>query len=239
MIRVLLVEDDPMVAELNRLYVGRVDGFTVAATARNGQEALDCLREQAVDLILLDVFMAGPTGIDLLAEIRALDLDVDVILVTAARDTRTIGRALKLGAVDYLIKPFEFERLQQALETYRETHKVMRAAGDLSQSELDRSLHRPGDGQRAAAPLPKGLDRATLETVLKAVLQRPEADAWFTSEEIAQVVGLSRVSVRKYVEFLCGLKALRREPGYGTVGRPVHRFHVQKAYLDAVQQYLA
>jgi CitB family two-component system response regulator MalR len=237
-IRVLLVEDDPMVAELNRLYVSRVEGFQVAATARDGQEALELLREQAVDLILLDVFMPGPTGLDLLSEIRALDLDVDVILVTAARDTRSIGRALKLGAVDYLIKPFEFERLQQALEKYRETHRLMRVEGSLSQSELDQSLGRPRAGAPAADPLPKGLDRATLATVARAITGHAEADRWFTSEEVAQEVGLSRVSVRKYVEFLCGLKVLRMEPGYGTVGRPVHRFQLQRGYLGELRRYL-
>jgi CitB family two-component system response regulator MalR len=237
LIRVLLVEDDPMVAELNRTYVGRVEGFETAATARNGREALEVLRQQPVDLVLLDVFMAGPTGLDLLSEIRALDLDVDVILVTAARDTRTIGRALKLGALDYLIKPFEFDRLQQALEKYRETHRLMRTSGTLSQAELDRSLGRPGDGAHPGSPLPKGLDRATLETVLKAIQERDETDPWFTSEEIAQVVGLSRVSVRKYLEFLGGLKALRMEPGYGTGGRPVHRFRFQRAFLGEVQRF--
>jgi two-component system, CitB family, response regulator MalR len=236
---VLLVEDDPMVAELNRLYVGRVEGFQVAATARNGQEALEVLREQAVDLILLDVFMAGPTGLELLSEIRALDLDVDVILVTAARDTRSISRALKLGAVDYLIKPFEFERLQQALEKYRETHRLMRAEASLSQSDLDRSLGRPRAGTPAASPLPKGLDRTTLATVAKAITDRVDPERWFTSEEVAQEVGLSRVSVRKYVEFLCGLKVLRMEPGYGTVGRPAHRFRLQKAFLGELRHYLA
>jgi CitB family two-component system response regulator MalR len=237
-IRVLLVEDDPMVAELNRIYVGRVEGFEVAATAGNGQEALELLRRRPVDLVLLDVFMVGPTGLELLAQIRALDLDVDVILVTAARDTRTIGRALKLGAVDYLIKPFEFERLQQALETYREAHRLMQAEGALSQSDLDRSLGRPRSGPAPADPLPKGLDRATLATVARAITDREAADRWFTSEEVAQAIGLSRVSVRKYVEFLCGLKVLRMEPGYGTVGRPVHRFRLQPAHLGELQRYL-
>ncbi len=238
MIRVLLVEDDPMVAELNRLYVSRVDGFQVAATARNGQEALDILRRQPVDLILLDIFMAGPTGLDLLSEIRAMALDVDVIFVTAARDTKTIGKALKLGAVDYLIKPFEFDRLQLALEKYRETHRLMRGSDSVSQVELDRSLGRPNVDTRPGSPLPKGLDRVTLEMVLKAITEREAEDPWFTSEELAQAIGLSRVSVRKYVEFLCGLKVLRMEPGYGPVGRPVHRFKLQKTNLAEAQRFL-
>ncbi len=238
MIRVVLVEDDPMVAELNRIYVERVADFKVVASTRSAAEGLVALQAQPVDLLLLDIFMAGQTGMDLMAEIRRLNLEVDVIFVTAARDTRTIDRALKLGAVDYLIKPFEFERLQQALEGYRETHRLMGTEQSLSQRELDAALSRrpreaPGDIE-----LPKGLDRATLGRVGQAIRALPGDTPWFTSEELAGQVGISRVSVRKYLEYLCGLKVLRMEPGYGGMGRPVHRFRLQKLMLDDLLRFL-
>jgi len=238
MIRVLLVEDDPMVAELNRMYLSRVEGFDTVASLRTAPEALDLLRERPVDLLLLDIFMPGQSGIELMGEIRKLGLDVDVIFVTAARDTATIDRALKLGAVDYLIKPFEFERLKQALELYRESRHMIRRGEALDQAELDKRLARRPAGARKGEALPKGLDRNTLEKVLKAITDWPEASPWFTSEEIGHQVGISRVSVRKYFEFLGSLKVLRMEPGYGTGGRPVHRFQFQKAYLREAQRYL-
>jgi CitB family two-component system response regulator MalR len=238
MIRVLLVEDDPMVAELNRIYLSRVPGFEIVASVRSAPEALEVLRAGPVTLLLLDIFMPGQSGIELMAEIRRQSLDVDVIFVTAARDTATIGRALKLGAVDYLIKPFEFERLKQALEHYRETHHMIRDEHALDQAELDKHLARRPAGERKAEGLPKGLDRNTLDKVMKAITAWPEATPWFTSEEIGQQIGISRVSVRKYFEFLCTLRVLRMEPGYGTGGRPVHRFQLQKAYLREVQRYL-
>lgn len=238
MIRVLLVEDDPMVAELNRMYLGRVEGFDTVASLRTAPEALELLRERPVDLLLLDIFMPGQSGIELMGEIRKLGLDVDVIFVTAARDTATIDRALKLGAVDYLIKPFEFERLKQALEHYRESRHMIRRGEALDQAELDRRLsRRPAGGSKGEA-LPKGLDRSTLEKVLKAITDWSEASPWFTSEEIGHAVGISRVSVRKYFEFLGSLKVLRMEPGYGTGGRPVHRFQLQKTYLREAQRFL-
>ncbi|WP_306590629.1 response regulator [Geothrix sp. 21YS21S-4] len=238
MIRVLLVEDDPMVAELNRIYLTRVKGFEAVALVRSAPEALELLRSRPVDLLLLDIFMPGQSGIELMEEIRRAGVDVDVIFVTAARDTATIDRALKLGAVDYLIKPFEFERLKQALERYRETRHRIREGQALDQTELDKHLgRRPAEPARAAG-LPKGLDRNTLDRVLRAILAWPEASPWFTSEEIGQQVGLSRVSVRKYFEFLAALHVLRMEPGYGTGGRPVHRFTLQKAHLREVQRLL-
>jgi CitB family two-component system response regulator MalR len=238
MIHVLLVEDDPMVAELNRLYVNRVEDFEVAASVRSAPEAQRVLRSRTVDLILLDIFMAGQSGLELMAEIRAQALDVDVIFVTAARDTQTINRTLQLGAVDYLIKPFEFERLKQALENYRETRMRMRKDNPVSQTELDNCLGRRPGGSRAEQPLPKGLDRVTLERVCSAVFAWPKQAPWFTAEEIAGQVGLSRVSVRKYCEFLCGIKVLKMEHGYGSVGRPVHRFAVQKAHLKEAWRFL-
>lgn len=238
MIRVLLVEDDPMVAELNRMYLSRVVGFELVASVRGASEALALLQSRPVDLLLLDIFMPGQSGIELMAEIRRQALEVDVIFVTAARDTATLDRALKLGAMDYLIKPFEFERLKQALEHYRETRHMIRRGEALDQAELDRRLaRRPTEGRKAEG-LPKGLDRNTLDKVLQAITAWPEATPWFTSEAIGQQVGLSRVSVRKYCEFLCELKVLRMEPGYGTGGRPVHRFLLQKGYLREVQRYL-
>jgi CitB family two-component system response regulator MalR len=235
---VLLVEDDPMVAELNRHYVNRVEGFEIVASVSGAVDAQTVLAERKVDLILLDIFMAGQSGVDLLADIRARALDVDVIFVTAARDTRTIGRALKLGAVDYLIKPFEFERLKQALETYRETHRRMSEALPVSQTELDMFLGRGGKGAREGQTLPKGLDRITLQRVCRAIFDWPAETPWFTCEEISGPVGISRVSVRKYCEFLCGLKVLKMEHGYGSVGRPIHRFTLQKAYQEEAWRFL-
>ncbi|WP_026852670.1 response regulator [Geothrix fermentans] len=238
MIRVLLVEDDPMVAELNRMYLSRVPGFETVASARSATEALELLRSHTVDLLLLDIFMPGANGIELMGTIRRLAVDVDVIFVTAARDAATIDRALKLGAVDYLIKPFEFERLKQALENYRETRHMIRRGEALDQAELDRRLARRSPEGRKAESLPKGLDRNTLDKVLQAIAAWRGESPWFTSEEIGQQVGISRVSVRKYFEFLCAIKTLRMEPGYGTGGRPVHRFQLQKAYLREAQKYL-
>ena len=210
----------------------------MVASTRSAAEGLAALRTHPVDLLLLDIFMAGRTGMDLMAEIRGLSLDVDVIFVTAARDAKTIGKALKLGAVDYLIKPFEFERLQQALEGYRGTHQMVRAEKALSQTELDAALSRRPREAPGESGLPKGLDRATLGRVCQAILDLPDDAPWFTSEELSAPVGISRVSVRKYLEHLCGLKVLKMEPGYGGMGRPVHRYRLQKARRDDLLRFL-
>lgn len=262
MIKVLLVEDDPMVAELNRSYVGAVEGFKVVGHVRTGEEALAYLcahggqtqgdvslgsdpvgkvhrgQTQGVDLILLDVFMPGMQGLALLREIRAQGLGTDVILVTAASETLTIQEALRLGAVDYLIKPFEFERMKIALMNYKEKLMLLKQHSRISQTELDHMLREQGTGGGAgsSAALPKGLDRMTLKRICEVVRTDPQAD--FSAEEIAKTIGITRVSVRKYLDFMAEVKAVQMHVIYGGIGRPVHRYERLPGFDAVMKRYL-
>lgn len=250
MIKVLLVEDDPMVAELNRSYVSSVDGFTVIGSVRSGEEALAFIGGQTsskvggltpegtpeVDLILLDLYMPGMQGLTLLAEIRAQGLSADVILVTAASDTQSIREALRLGAVDYLIKPFEYDRLKKALLGYKEKLALLRQTKSVSQEELDRLLNENKANVVGAQGLPKGLDKLTLRRIYEVLLSYPKRD--FSAEEIAKTIGITRVSVRKYLEFMTEIKAIEMNVIYGAIGRPVHRFEKLPGFETLVGSYL-
>lgn len=114
MIRVLIVEDDPMVAEFNKHYLEQIGGFALRGIAASVDEGLKLLEKKEIDLILLDIFMPGLSGLELLSQIRKMGKGVDVIVVSAAADSYSIKKALQYGAVDYLIKPFEFERFREA-----------------------------------------------------------------------------------------------------------------------------
>ena len=110
MINVLVVDDDAMVAELNRCYVGQIAGFTCCGTASTLQQAKDMVlnNQLPIDLILLDVYMQQDNGLDLLPELRNARRPVDVIVISSAADAKTIKKSLNYGVVDYLIKPFQF-----------------------------------------------------------------------------------------------------------------------------------
>lgn len=219
MIKVLIVEDDPMVSELNRRYVERVEGFLFCGIVKNGEEALLFLKEKVVDLVLLDIFMPAMNGLELLAAIRQQDYSIDVIVVSAARDNQSIQTALRNGAVDYLIKPFEFERMQTALVNFRKRLLLIRESPNLSQRDLDQQVFARNlqlDGE-----LPKGLDRNTIKRVWERILEQKEE---FTAEEMANYVGLSPVSIRKYLKYFQGVDLLSVEITYGAVGRPVYRY---------------
>ena len=122
MYKVLIVEDDPMVAMINEQYVCKNKNFCVAKTCRNGQEALDFLTGtddgKNVDLVIMDVFMPLMNGIETLKKIREKKIAAEVIMVTAANDSATIEETMHLGVIDYLIKPCAYDRFQVALEKF-------------------------------------------------------------------------------------------------------------------------
>ncbi|MCL6452959.1 MAG: response regulator [Alicyclobacillus sp.] len=235
MIRVLVVDDDPMVAEINRRYVEMVPGFQCVGVAARGDEALRQLEALPIDLVLLDIFMPGDSGLDVLQQIRSMRRAVDVMVITAASDIASIQEALRLGAVDCLIKPFEFERFRVALGAYQRERSVLRGGPHLSQRDLDEWILR----RRTAPPpaqLPKGITKATLQHVVEAI-DRLE-DASFTTDTLAASVGISRVSMRKYLYFLQSLGVLTVELEYRSVGRPSFRYRFNPARRTVVAPYL-
>lgn len=120
MINVLVVDDDAMVAELNRVYISQLEGFTCCGVASTLQQAKEWVQHGNVDLILLDIYMQQDNGLDLLPELRAAKRAIDVIVISSAADASTIKQSLHYGVVDYLIKPFQFSRFEEALTGWRQ-----------------------------------------------------------------------------------------------------------------------
>jgi CitB family two-component system response regulator MalR len=234
MIRVLIVEDDPMVAELNRRYLARVQGFVLSGSVRSATEAFALLEKQEVDLILLDIFLPGISGLNFLGRIRKTGKDVDIIMVSAACDKQNIQTALKYGVVDYLIKPFEFERFDSALATYRERVEFLRQQEVVSQIQLDQRIL--CKNQVVKDRLPKGLDQNTLRVIWENIRQKTEDS--FTTEEMAFCVGISRVSMRKYLNFFTELEILSAESSFGSIGRPVYKYRCINPDNNLIMHYL-
>ena len=118
MTSVLIVEDDPMVAQINKNYIESVEGFNVVNIIKDANNAIDYLRNHKVDLIILDIYLPKGDGISILKQVREMGIKLDAIMVTAATESEKIEDALRYGAIDYLIKPFEYERLKRILEKY-------------------------------------------------------------------------------------------------------------------------
>ncbi|MFD7866181.1 response regulator [Streptomyces sp. NPDC057682] len=213
MIRVLVVEDDPVAADAHELYVNRVPGFTVAAVARSRAEAVRALDRMPVDLLLLDLYLPDGHGLHLLRTLRAAGHGADVIAVTSARDLAVVREGVSLGVVQYVLKPFTFATLRDRLVRYAEFRA---AAGEASgQDEVDRALA----SLRAPHPahLPKGLSAPTLEAVTRALRAAPDG---VTAAAAGAELGISRITARRYLEHLVTAGRAVRSPQYGQVGRP-------------------
>lgn len=223
MIDVLIVEDDPMVAELNKKYLQMISGFNLIANVANGEQALHFLHDNRIDLILLDVFMPKLNGLELLQHIRISYPKIDIIMVTAACNTSEIQTALRLGVIDYIVKPFTFDRLCTALITYQERIRLLSSSKILNQHQLDdRIFAKPVSNNKG---LPKGIDIQTLQTVRDAILK---CQSDFSMSDIVESIPLSRISLKKYLDYLEDLGELESHLTYLSVGRPVKRYLYQK-----------
>lgn len=214
MYRCLIVEDDPQVAKLNAAYLEH-EGFSDLTVAADAAQALAAIQEKDFDLILLDIFLPGANGLEILHQLRAARQSAEVIVVSAARDSAQICEALRLGCVDYIIKPFTFDRLQRALVKFRQRSELM-SKGTLEQGEVDLLAAAEG-GDDGRAELPKGIERKTLECVCANL---PAPGISFGIQEIAERTQLSRVSIKKYLDYLCECRTLRQTYVYGNKGRP-------------------
>lgn len=224
MYKVLIVEDDPMVAMINEQYILKNKDFTVCGTCRNGLEALDFLRNNQVDLVLLDVYMPVMDGREVLNEIRNSKIETEVIMVTAANDTTTLEETIHLGVVDYLIKPFAFARFQNALEKFITQHHAFRENTTLDQNFIDNFINSNNQNffsvnsnRDETQKYPKGIQAKTLD-MIKNHLQN--VTTWQSVDMIAGTLGISIVTVRHYMNYLVQNNFAMEDIDYETGGRP-------------------
>ncbi len=221
MIRVLVVDDDFMVARIHTGFVQRVPGFEVVGSRHTGAEALAAVAELKPDLVLLDLYLPDLFGLDVLARLRSTGEDCDVMVISAAKEVEAVRRASRQGVADYLLKPFGFEELRERLERYAEQRDLLEAAVVEGQDDIDRVLARRGSSAAAAGPLPKGMSVETAQVVERALRETSDT---LSATECAEQVGLSRVSARRYLEHFCSTGQAEVRLRYGSTGRPERRY---------------
>ncbi|GAB3378596.1 response regulator [Micromonospora halotolerans] len=220
MIDVLVVDDDFMVARIHRGFVERIDGFQVVGTASTGEQAVAAVNQLRPDLVLLDLYLPDMFGLDVVTRIRAARHDCDVLVISAAREAEAVRRAVRYGAVNYLLKPFGFDELRTRLEQYAARRTALRAAVVADQADVDRVLSRSGS-PAATASLPRGLSAETAELVERALR---EHEGTLSASECADRVGISRVSARRYLEHFSVAGRAEVTLKYGAAGRPERRY---------------
>jgi response regulator of citrate/malate metabolism len=216
---VMIVEDDFRVADIHKDFVEAAGGFSVVGIAQTGSVAIEMNLALEPELVLLDIYLPDGLGTDLLARLRN-QRAVDCFVLTAARDVGTIKRCVDLGALHYLIKPFTKDELIARLHEYSEWRHALEAGPDLNQVQVDQIFY---GMSRPSTTLPKGLSTETMELVVGTLTQ---ADDALAAEDVAQLTGISRVSVRRYLRYLADSGEAEIIQDYGTPGRPRHRFRL-------------
>ena len=226
MIKVLIVDDDFMVAKVHAGFIQRTPGFTVVGAAHTGAQAVAETQRLQPDLVLLDIHLPDINGLDLMHRLREVAPELDVLVISAAREVETVRKALRGGIIHYLIKPFSQTDLQERLEHYRSAYQGLEDSKDVAeQSDVNRVFGLDRSATQGGRPLPKGCSIETLRLV-EAALNAAAGDV--SAAEMAEELGTSRVSARRYLEYLHdeGLAEVRLKYG---VGRPERRYLLKGA----------
>ena len=227
LIKILIVEDDPQIAEIQRRFVSKVNNYELIGIAHNLDDGKDLVEVMKPDLMLLDIHFPSGSGLEFLKQLRKDSLATDVILITAAKDIDTLKAALHGGVFDYILKPLVFERLNAALQRYAQHYQQIHQMDCVDQQELDNLLNRgihTEEQSSATEILPKGVDALTLEKVREVFRHQQHLNA----EDVGKLIGASRTTARRYLEYLVSTDELIADVTYGTVGRPERRYRSKR-----------
>lgn len=239
LIPALVVDDDREVAGIHTGFLLAHGAFDVVGAAHTGAQALELADRLRPRLVLLDIHLPDMTGIDVLRALRNRPGEpLDVIAITAARELETVRAAVAGGVLHYLVKPFNAAVLNERLDSYVAYRQSLAShdadGGALDQGRIDQLLRAtPSQGPALAALSdavpgattlvpPKGLSAPTLDAV---VLDLRAHGGGTSASEVAERLGMARVSARRYLEFLVARKQARIVPQYGSAGRP-EKFYV-------------
>lgn len=225
-ISIVIAEDDSQIAEIQKRFIERVDGFELVGIAHGLIEAQDLVDILKPDLLLLDVQFPHGSGLDLLRDLRANNSATDVILITAAKEVSTLKEALRGGVFDYILKPLVFERLHEALNNYASHIEKLHAMKSLMQTDVDTVIPRAHLSNSISETdtqnrLPKGIDSLTLDKISTVFSTANEA---LSAEIVGTKIGASRTTARRYLEYLVSENELEAQVSYGSVGRPERRY---------------
>ncbi|HEV7666431.1 MAG TPA: helix-turn-helix domain-containing protein, partial [Chloroflexota bacterium] len=144
-----------------------------------------------------------------------------------AKDATSLRSAMAGGAVRYIIKPFNFDRFKETLQSYQRFLNRRSSVDEVEQEDVDRLY--AAMGVVTDQHLPKNLNRPTLELVMRTL---HEQAGTVSALDVAAATGLSRGTARRYLEFLESRGQAALELRYGSAGRPEHRYRSTAAHVS-------
>lgn len=219
MIRTVVVDDDYRVAAIHAAYLAKVPGFEAVGQVHSAAAAIEAVDRLRPDLLLLDLYLPDEHGLDVVARLRREDHpEVDVIVITAAKDADSVRAAMQHGALHYLLKPFSFPALRDKLLSYAQ----MRSRLDTLRTADQRGVDRVYGALRTPDSAAKGTSDYTLAAVEQLLTG---CDADLSASEVAARTGMSRATAQRYLTHLHDLGRVAIRLRYGASGRPEHRYH--------------
>ena len=197
--RVLIVDDEQVVCDV--LNDELEEKGYLCAKALNGYDALRRLSLEEFDTVLLDIMLPGMSGIELLKEIRLNHRDVVTIMITAIKDVDTAVEVMKLGAIDYIVKPFDLDRVNNAVHIAIETKKysVEREASDLPSCAVVEEKGKQTLGELDAIALGVEARIDQLTGYSRQVIEK--------TADIARRMGLSEKEIQRWIDIRAKLSS--------------------------------
>ncbi|MEH7178496.1 response regulator [Neobacillus vireti] len=222
-IKVAIAEDDFRIADIHEKFLNKFKDIQVVGKALRGEETLQLLEQKTPDLLLLDVYMPDMLGSDLLPIIRETFPKVNIIMITAATDKAFLEKSLSYGVENYLIKPVSMERFDDVIQEYIKKRSLLSTTKEVNQDYVDLFFRKDKSvGAVKTTGLPKGIDEITLGKIKGVITERREG---LSAEEVGKKIGASRITARRYLEYLSSKQEVKAEVVYGIVGRPERKYY--------------
>lgn len=220
--KILIVEDDPMVRSINVGFIKKISATYKIFESSDIPGAIKIIEQEVIDLILLDVYLGKSKGPELLKWLRETQHKSEVILITADNSVETIEESFKLGAIDYLIKPFSFKRFEEAVTKASMRIERLKDRSTFGQADIDAMMQTVNNKDGVYE---KGMNIMTYQAVEETLLNAVEP---MTAQDVADKTHLARVTVRRYLEQMVLSGIAIETLSYGKIGRPQKHYMMKK-----------
>lgn len=220
-----ILEDDFRIADLHQQYAEVHGTHEVTGNFRYGAELMTALSTAShPDILLADVYVPDVTAYELIDHVRNTAPHIDIVIISAAAETTHVNALYDRGVKDYLLKPFQAERLHASLAHLAQQRALLSNAY-VTQQQLDQLFR---VGAKHEQHIPKGIDAQTLETIKMAFVSNEINHV--TAAALSEQFGISRSTARRYLEHLVAENVLMTTLLYGTVGRPERQYVLRETY---------